>query len=231
MFFQRKRRASGVAAKPQIRRKLHTITGLLKERTFDGQFKAGTATYRFTFIPATAALTGGELELHGSFIVHAARGTVRRVEGVRAMLVGIQGGIGAPLARSPSRAISAGAGNLSTSEQIQEQAKAPELTPQPMPTHKAETDASSALPVAESTGAEAIVGVMYFRLPPLGANALGVPFDLSRVQLGVRIAPTDDIARNLQLLFSDLMAAIEARQVDEHAASEHVTEINRIFAG
>ena len=53
--------------------------------------------------------------------------------------------------------------------------------------------------------------------------------DLSRVQLGGRLAPTDDLGRELQLVFSDLVSALHGERSDEQAANEMVARLNRIF--
>ena len=61
----------------------------------------------------------------------------------------------------------------------------------------------------EATGSLGFVGVLYFKLSPLDSKSLGIPLDMSDVQLGARLAPTDDLARDLQLLFSDVVLALE----------------------
>ena len=63
----------------------------------------------------------------------------------------------------------------------------------------------------EATGSLGFVGVLYFKLSPLDNKALGIPLDMSDVQLGARLAPTDDLARDLLLLFSDVVAALESK--------------------
>ena len=83
--------------------------------------------------------------------------------------------------------------------------------------------------MVESTGSLSFVGVLYFNLSPLDGSTLGVPLDLSKVQLNLRLATTDDLARHLQNIFSDLTAALYETPVDEREASEQVRELNRLF--
>jgi hypothetical protein len=73
------------------------------------------------------------------------------------------------------------------------------------------------------------VGVLYFNLSALDGPTLGVPLDLSKVQLNLRLATTDDLAREVQNLFSDVSDALYKDPSDERAASESVQELNRIF--
>jgi len=80
--------------------------------------------------------------------------------------------------------------------------------------------------VVESTGTLSFVGVLYFHLSPLDGSSLGVPLDLSKVQLGGRLAPTDDTARDLQMLFSDL---VEALGEDSETVNRCIDNINSIF--
>jgi len=53
--------------------------------------------------------------------------------------------------------------------------------------------------------------------------------DLSKVQLNLRLAPTDDLARDLQTIFSRMTDALYDDVIDESAAREQVEELNRIF--
>jgi hypothetical protein len=84
-------------------------------------------------------------------------------------------------------------------------------------------------PVVESTGPLSFVGVLYFNLSPLDGPTLGIPLDVSKVQLNLRLATTDDLARDLQNIFSDLVAALYGDRLDERAANEQLENLNRLI--
>lgn len=217
---------SQVALLTRNQRKLHSIHGLLRGRVVDGQFEVQGQPYRFSFVPATAALAAGRLVLAGRLTVHSPQLVMRSVD-VAARLIAIQGGVGA----SPSRRQLPGQpSQTATSDQKLEQEKGPETELQPG-LHAFESPRLDELgrPVVESTGPLSFVGVLYFNLSPLDGSALGVPLDLSKVQLNLRVAPTDDLARDLQTIFSNVTDALFKDQIDENAASEQVQELNRIF--
>src|ERR1051325_1766679 len=54
--------------------------------------------------------------------------------------------------------------------------------------------ARGSLPMTESTDQTGYVGVMYLRLSPINARALGLTIDLSNVQLNARMFPDSDVA-------------------------------------
>lgn len=85
------------------------------------------------------------------------------------------------------------------------------------------------LPPTEATGSHAYVGVLYFHLSAINANALGLTIDMSKVQLTGRLFPLNEIERELQVLFSDVVAAAYKQNVDANAAIPIVDVINRIF--
>src|SRR5882762_11976905 len=80
-------------------RKLHSIHGLLRGRLVDGQFEVQGQPYRFSFVPATAALADGRVVLTGRMTVHSPQLVMRFVDGVAARLVAVQGGVGGSPAR------------------------------------------------------------------------------------------------------------------------------------
>ena len=210
-------------------RKLHSIHGVLRGRVVDGQFEVQGQTYHFSFIPRTAAIAVGRLVLTGRITVGSPQLGMRFVDDVAARLIAIQGGIGL----SPRRQLLIGAAQTSqtsTSDQKMEQEKGPETELQPG-LHSFETPRLDELgrPVVESTGPLSFVGVLYFSLSPLDGSTLGVALDLSKVQLNLRLAPTDDLARDLQTIFSKLTDALYEEAIDESAAREQVEELNRIF--
>ncbi len=88
-------------------------------------------------------------------------------------------------------------------------------------------DSTPDLPPTEATGARAYVGAMYFHLSPLNASTLGLTIDMSKVQLNGRLFPLNEVERELQLLFSDVVTA--THKADTSAAAGHVEAINRLF--
>jgi hypothetical protein len=85
------------------------------------------------------------------------------------------------------------------------------------------------MPVTEATGATGFAGVLYLRLSPLDGKALGVPLDLTTVQMNARIYPISDLERELQVRYSDLVSAVKSEQVDVNAATEQATAINKLL--
>jgi len=211
-------------------RKLHSIHGLLRGRVVDGQFEARSQPYRFTFVPATAALADSKLVLTGRMTVESPQPGMRFVDSVEARLVAVQGGVGVSPVRRQLLTGTAQTSQTATSGQKMEQEKGPETDLQPG-LHAFESPRLDELgrPVVESTGPLSFVGVLYFNLSPLDGSTLGVPLDLSKVQLNLRLATTDDLARDLQNIFSDLAAALYETPANEPAASAQVQQLNRIF--
>src|SRR6266446_759724 len=211
-------------------RKLHSIHGLLRGRIVDGQFEVRGQPYRFSFVPATAALADSKFVLTGRLAVHSSQLSMGLVDSVEARLVAIQGGVGVSPVRRQLLTGTAQTSQTSTSDQKMEQEKGPETDLQPG-LHAFENPRFDELgrPMVESTGPLSLVGVLYFNLSPLDGPTLGVPLDLSKVQLNLRLATTDDLARELQNLFSDVTDALYGEPTNERAARESVQELNRIF--
>jgi hypothetical protein len=90
--------------------------------------------------------------------------------------------------------------------------------------------ASSDLPDVESTGTSSFCGVMYLRFEPLSGKALGVPADMTRVQLNARFAPVDEVERTLQAIYSSAVNALFGKPPSTAAAQSAVTELNAILA-
>lgn len=221
--------SSQLARSTGNQRKLHSIHGLLRGRVVDGQFEVRGQPYRFSFVPARAALADGRLVLTGRLTVNSPR-SMRFVDSVEARLVAIQGGVGASPVRRQLLTGTAQTSQTATSDQKMDQEKGPETDLQPG-LHAFESPRldERGRPLVDSTGPLSFVGVLYFNLPPLDGPALGVPLDLTKVQLNLRLAPTDDLARELQNLFSNVTDAIYGDPIDERAAGESVQELNRIF--
>jgi hypothetical protein len=221
---------SQLARRTGNQRKLHSIHGLLRGRVVDGQFEVRGQPYRFSFVPATVALADSKLVLSGRMAVHSPQLGIRFVDGVEARLVAIQGGIGVSPVRRQLLTGTAQTSQTSTSGQKMEQEKGPETDLQPgLHAFESPLPDESGRPVVESTGSRSFVGVLYFQLSPLDGPTLGIPLDLSKVQLNLRLTPTDDLARDLQNIFSTLTDALYETPRDERTASEQVQELNRIF--
>jgi hypothetical protein len=88
----------------------------------------------------------------------------------------------------------------------------------------------SGLPITEFTDARGFVGTMFFHLSPLKSSALGLTIDISKVQLNLRLFPVNDIEREMQVLYSDLVAAAYGKGVDGNAANLQVAGLNELFA-
>ena len=208
-------------------RRLHSIHGLLRGRVVDGEFEVQGQPYRFSFVPTTAALAAGRLVLTGRMTVHSPKLVMRFVDGVAARLVAGQGGVGTS---PPRRQVTGQTSQTATSDQKLEQEKGPETELQPG-LHAFESPRldEHGRPVVESTGSLGFAGVLYFSLSPLDGPTLGVPLDLGEVQLNLRLAPTDDLARELQNIFSQVSDALYTDAKDERLAQEQIQELNRIF--
>ncbi len=225
-----KNRSSLLLRQTKTPGKLHTIPGLLRGRIFDGKFEARGETYAFTFVPTTASLDDHRLVLRGRIAVTSPQHGIRFVDGVEARLVATQGGVGTSPARRQLLTGTVQTSQIATSEQKMEQEKGPETDLQPG-LHAFDSPKFDELgrPIVESTGPLGFVGALYFRLSPLDGQALGVPLDMSRVQLNGRLAPTDDLGRDLQLTLSDVVAALYGDPTDERAANEQVQNLNRLL--
>ena len=222
--------SSQLVSRTGNQRKLHSIHGLLLGRIVDGQFEVRGQPYRFTFAPANAALADRRLVLSGRMAVQSPQLGTRVVDRVEARLAAIQGGVGASPVRRQLLTGTAQTSQTSTSGQKMEQEKGPETDLQPglHPFGSPRLD-ELGRPMVESTGPLSFVGVLYFNLSPLDGPALGVPLDLSKVQLNLRLATSDDLARDLQNIFSDLAGLLYETPVDESAAGAQVQALNRIF--
>jgi hypothetical protein len=193
-----KKGTSKAAAKPAT---LHSIAAMLVERGFGGRFDVGDVSYGFILSPAKAAVSGGKLQLSGSFAVFDKRSNIHDLKYVpaKATLIASQGGIGT----APPRK------------------KLPADISPPRPD----------LPTVESTGPLSFCGVLYFKLAPLDGRALGVPADMRQLQLNVRLAPVNDAERGLQGAFSSVVDALYGKQVDGDAAEVAVSELNKLLGG
>lgn len=198
MFTQKKS-----AAKPApavAARKIHSLHALPDGKNFVGNLVVGKNTHQFTFAPRTAELSGGKLKLRGTVTVKSPNGQKRTAENVEALLLATQGSI---------------------------------LTAPPAPTSLPDglrnaQQADKSLPMTEATADLASVGVIYFKLSPLDGRALGVPAEITALQLNARLYVTSELERDLQWYYSGLVVAMEA-QSDEPRARVFLAEINRVL--
>ena len=230
MFVQRKNRATTVPRSAGEQRQLHTIHALLRGRIFVGQFQARGQTYDVRFAPAEASVAHQKFVLRGRFSVKRPQQSLRFSDQVEAQLAATQGGVGVSPVRRQLLTGTAQTAQTATSDQKLEQEGGPETELQPG-LHAFDGPKPDALgrPTVESTDALGFVGVLYFHLSPLDGEALGIPLDVSKVQLSGRLAPTDDRARDLQFLFSDLVMALDGEHPDNETANNCVVAINRIL--
>lgn len=184
------------------RRKLHTITGLLRQKQFEGAFEFAGKSYSFVYAPAKAEIANGKLHLIGRFTVRGSGGRSASVESLRSTLAAIQGATGAGPQR-PNRGESIARFEAQRSR--------------PM---------SAGLPVVEGTDALSSTGVMYFHFEPIKTPLL-VPADLTRVQFNARLAPIDSTARTIHGIYCSIIDAHLGRQADAEAAAAFVAELNK----
>lgn len=154
---------------------------------------------KFSYSPTSVSLANGKIELTGRFSVKAA-GQTRKTESVKATLLATQGSIQPP----PPTPTGASASMLGAVQ----------------PSDKPATDA---------TGSLASIGVMYFKLSGLDGAKLGVAFDLSNLQLNIRVNPTDGAARQLQFWFSVAVRAVMGEAQDTRLAAQSLSEINKLL--
>lgn len=212
MFFtQSKGKAKAAVSSRQ--RKLHTITGLSIERAFEGSFELGNASYKFTYAPARGEAKDGKFYLRGKLSVTNPRGRTLHRDSVRCVYAGIQGGLGV----GPARPLS-GAG-------VSEFEKRRLASTDPAP-----AQGERRLPLFDNNGPRSFAGVMYMIFDPMEGRALGVPADMSRVQLNVRFYTIDDTARTLHGIYSSIIDATEGPLADQAAAAALVDELNRKLA-
>ncbi|HKX26801.1 MAG TPA: hypothetical protein VJ302_03825 [Blastocatellia bacterium] len=191
-----------VSAKTPTLRKLHSIHALPHGRDFNGQIELGQSRYRFAFAPESAALANRKLVLTGSVTVSSPSRQKRTADRVEATLLATQGSA----------------------------ASAPPFPRALDPSLKTpNTEPLSLISITDATGNIGSVGVMYLKLSELNGKTLGVPLDLSGVQLNVRLYPTSEIERDLQWLYSALVRVTLGESPDEQQASLFLAELNGIF--
>ena len=207
--------------------KLHTLHAVLRGRVFDGTLEARGKMYGVVFLPNQATIVDGKFVLQGRMGFSVPRQATRFVDGINATLMATQGGVGVSPVRRQLLAGTAQTAQTATSDQKLEQEKGPETDLQPgLHSFEPPTYDDLGRPKVEATGSLEFVGVLYFKLSPLDSKSLVIPLDMSDVQLGARLAPTDDLARDLQLLFSDVVLALENKS-EETALRSALEALNK----
>lgn len=182
--------------------KIHSIHVLPKGHGFAGKIEIGRSSYQFAFTPKTATSMNGSLVLTGSVTVKTPTGRQKGADNVTATLLSTQGSITGP-PPMPRR----------FSESLK--------PPLPAP--------SGSLPLTDWTGTTGSVAVMYLKLAPLDGHALGVPADLSSVQLNARLYATSEIERDMHWLYSAMVQATQGEHKNEQLATDYLAAINRIL--
>lgn len=100
----------------------------------------------------------------------------------------------------------------------------------PAPIRGRSRSGDKALPFTEATDAAAFVGVLYFRLSPINARTLGLAIDLSNVQLNARLFADNDVERELQVVYADVVASAYGEKPDSREAMKNVALLNQLFS-
>jgi hypothetical protein len=209
--------------------RLYSIAAWPEQRAFAGNLISGGKDYRFSYAPSRAEAIDNLLQLTGRLTVTAARGRARALNSVRATLANTQGGVGTGPLRRQMIASDAPIGDQTTSQQKQQVAG--ETEEQAGEKQGEQARSRGSLPVTENTGPTSYCGVLYFHFEPLDAGALGVPADLSKVQLNVRLEPHDETARTLHGLYCYVVDALYGEPADAKLGAAAIAELNRVFAG
>jgi hypothetical protein len=181
--------------------KIHSIHVLPNGAGFAGRIEAGLS-YQFAFTPKSASVTNGKLVLTGDVKVKTPAGRQHTASEVAATLLATQGSITGPPPMP---------------RQFSESLKPPAPAP------------NASLPLTDWTGYFGSIAVMYLKLSPLEGRVLGVPADLSAVQLNARLYATSEIERDLHWLYSALLEATQGEHKNEQLTVDYINAINRIL--
>ncbi|HKQ73472.1 MAG TPA: hypothetical protein VJ810_07090 [Blastocatellia bacterium] len=182
--------------------KIHSIHVLPNGSGFSGKIELGKSGYQFAFTPKAAASSNGKLVLTGGVTVKTPTGRRHAADNVTATLLATQGSITGPPPMP---------------RQFSESLKPPLPAP------------GGSLPLTDWTAHTGSVAVLYLKLAPLDGRALGVPADLSSVQLNARLYATSEIERDLQWLYSALVEAMHGEHKNEQLTADYLGAINRIL--
>lgn len=192
--------------------KIHSIAGLQKERGFAGRFEIGGAGYGFEYLPAKAEVVSGRLNLLGELSIVDPQRRRQARKNVRLVLQSTQGGLGGlPTPRMDLPASS----DIAAARRNQTGSTGGGDRP---------------LPVTESTGPLSFVGVMYLRFEPLVGPQLGVPADLSHLQLNARLYPANGVEETLQYLYSHITDSLYGKSPDAASATAFVKDLNQVLS-
>src|SRR5262245_8058424 len=191
-----------ITQKKNAANKIHSIHVLPHGAGFTGKIDAGGPNYHLTFTPKTATSVDGKLVLTGAVIVKPPGGRVRAMANVTATLLSTQGSITAPPPMP---------------RQFSESLKPPLTAP------------DGTMPLTDWTGYTGSVAVMYLKLSPIDGHAIGVPVDLSSVQLNARLYATSEIERDLHSLYSALVPVTQGEHKNERLAADYLDSVNRIL--
>jgi len=201
---------------PEARRaketRIHSIAGLQKGRGFAGGFEIAGAVYGFEYIPEKAEVAIGKLNLVGNLSVVDPQKNRHVRKNVRLVLQSTQGGLGG--APTPRMDLPASAEAAASRRNQMSSASASDRP----------------LPVTESTGPLSFVGVMYLRFEPLGGPQLGVPADLSHLQLNARLYPANGLEETLQYLYGRVTDALYGASPDPVSANAFVKDLNQVLS-
>lgn len=156
--------------------------------------------YQFTFAPKSAEVAGGKLKLKGDVTVQSPAGQKRTVSNVEATLLSTQGSIH----QQP-------------------------VPPRELPNTLQPTITTPSPTVTDATDDLSSIGVLYLKLAPLDGRTLGVPMNLSDVQLNARLYPQSEFERDLQWLYSAWLLASHGGS--EQRSNDYLNEINRRLKG
>ena len=208
-------------------RRVHSIAGVMKGRGFAGRFEAAGSQYQFTYEPVKAEVTGAKLHLRGRLAVTDRRSRTRSLNGVGAMLVAAQGGIGAAPPRPLSApSIAAKAATGAAQPELEARASNSDVTAAGAAAVRGQT---SVLDV-DGTGALSFCGAMYFRLDAISGPSLGVAASLDRVQLNLRLLSTNDRERILHGVYGALVDSLLRDKIELQAASDLVSQLNKLLS-
>lgn len=221
---QSKKRASKQKQTAAAGARVYSIAALLKDNHFAGSFDVAGASYRFTYAPTKAEVTGRKLQLDGRLVVTDGRGRARTQERVKALLAATQGGIGTAPIRD--QVLVGGVQSSTAATSGQQQQVAGEATKKP---EEPTAPPKVVLPEIDSTGPLSFCGAIYFHFELIDARALGVRADLSRVQMNARLAPGDAKARALQGVYSAIADALYGNEVNTRLAEIAVRELNKMI--
>ena len=214
-MYDSKAPAGGAVSKETKRGKepaIHSIAALQRDRGFAGRFEVSGGAYEFEYIPAKAEVVNGKLNLLGDLSVTGPQKKKQVRKTVRLALQSTQGGLGG----SPTLRMTLPASAEAAAARMKELGMS--------------AAGDRPLPVTDSTGALGFVGVMYLRFEPLVGAQLGVPADLSRLQLNARLFPANGTEETLQYLYSHIVDTLCGPSTDAAAANVFVKDLNQVLS-